>query len=73
MRNAATAEERARIRAEHHVKMQERARAQGVTLPDMPMHRGPGKGDGKGMGPGAGAGKGMGSGSGAGKGKGPGR
>ncbi|NBC23705.1 MAG: hypothetical protein GVY21_09540 [Gammaproteobacteria bacterium] len=79
MRNAGSAEEQARIRAEHHAQMQARARAQGVTLPDMPMQRGPGKGDGKGMGPGARTGKGPGSGGGAGKGsgggqgKGPGR
>lgn len=75
MRNAGSAEEQARIRAEHHAQMQARARAQGVTLPDMPMQRGPGKGEG--MGPGAGTGKGpgggAGKGSGGGQGKGPGR
>ena len=77
MRNAGSAEEQARIRAEHHAQMQARARAQGATLPDMPMQRGPGKGDGKGMGPGGRTGKGpgggAGKGSGGGQGKGPGR
>ena len=36
MRAAKTAEERERIRAEHHEAMQSRARAQGLTLPDTP-------------------------------------
>lgn len=36
IRNAKTAEERARIRAEHHKEMQERARQQGKTLPPAP-------------------------------------
>jgi len=36
MRNAKTVEERNRIRAEHHKQMQERAKARGITLPDMP-------------------------------------
>lgn len=54
MRNATSAEEREQIRAEHHAQMQVRAEAQGVTLPDMPMDRGPGKGmqDGRGQGAG---------------------
>ena len=34
LQNAETDEERARIMAEHHVQMQERAKAQGVTLPE---------------------------------------
>lgn len=36
IRNAKTAEERARIRAEHHKEMQERAKQQGKTLPPAP-------------------------------------
>ena len=36
IRNAKTAEERARIRAEHHKAMQERARERGITLPNPP-------------------------------------
>ena len=56
MRNATTAEERERIRAEHHGQMSKRAQEQGVTLPDEPPARGPalgregGKGSGGGMG-----------------------
>lgn len=43
MRAAASAEERERIRAEHHDRMKERAQARGVTLPDEPpAGRGPG-------------------------------
>jgi hypothetical protein len=57
---AKTEEERNQIRAEHHVRMQERAKEKGVTLPDEPpmggMHMGPGMGGG-GMGPGKGMGK----------------
>lgn len=51
MRAVATEEEREQIRAEHHEQMQERARQQGIDLPDVPMARG-------GMGPGAGRGAG---------------
>ena len=43
MRQATTQAERDRIRAEHHNAMQERAKARGVMLPEMPaqpMHRG---------------------------------
>lgn len=36
MRAAKTAKERAAIRAEHHKEMQQRAKEQGVTLPDEP-------------------------------------
>lgn len=55
MRNAKTAEERERIRAEHHEQMQARAEERGVTLPDMPpAGRGPDSGYGGGMGPGSG-------------------
>lgn len=46
MRTATTAEERARIRAEHHQQMLERARERGVTLPEEPPMRGPGAGPG---------------------------
>ena len=55
MRALQTEEEREAFRIEHHEKMQERARAQGKTLPDEPLeNRGPGMGPGTspGMGPG---------------------
>jgi uncharacterized membrane protein len=56
LRNAKTAEERERIRNEHHERMQSRARERGVTLPDAPPRRGSGAGPGSerggGMGPG---------------------
>lgn len=62
MREAKTAEERERIRAEHHKQMQERARERGITLPDeppaMPSHRGMGSGGGMGGGMGSGGGGG---------------
>jgi len=65
MRSAQTVEERDRYRAEHHDAMQERARAEGVTLPDMqPAGRGPGAG--MGMGPSGGQGQGQGQGAGSG-------
>lgn len=58
MRDAQTAQERDRIRQEHHEQMKERAKAQGKTLPDGPPPHGKGKGwgpgHGKGMGPGGG-------------------
>jgi hypothetical protein len=50
MRATKTEQEREQIRIEHHKQMQERAKAQGKTLPDMPPAGGPGGG--KGMGPG---------------------
>jgi hypothetical protein len=53
MRSAKTAEEREQIRAEHHKQMQQRAKAQGATLPDTPPPMGGGKGPGPG-GPGSG-------------------
>lgn len=68
MQSATTAEERERIRAEHHEQMMERAKEQGVTLPDMPpahgqqMGPGSGMGPGGGMAPGEGRGRGMGGG-----------
>lgn len=55
MRALKTEQEREAFRLEHHQKMQERAKAQGKSLPDMPpADRGPGMGPGggKGMGPG---------------------
>lgn len=55
MRALKTEQEREAFRLEHHKKMQERAQAQGKTLPDMPPGMGPGMmgpGGGKGMGPG---------------------
>ena len=58
MRNATSPEEREQIRLEHHQRMQERARQQGVTLPEQAPA--PGMGKGQGMGPGQGMGKGMG-------------
>jgi len=55
MRAAKTAEERERIRAEHHTQMQIRAKERGVTIPDEPpANRGPGSGMGGGKGPGGG-------------------
>lgn len=67
MRAAKTAEERQRIRNEHHEQMKERAKAKGITLPDMPPVRGGGMGSG-GMGPGGGMGSGGGMGPGGGRG-----
>jgi hypothetical protein len=75
MRAAKTAEERERIRKEHHERMEIRAKERGVTIPDEPPPRGGGKGPGRmgppssGMGPG---GAGMGPGGGMGGGMGPG-
>jgi len=60
--NAKSAEEREQLRQEHHVLMQERAKAQGKSLPDEPpagggmMHKGGGMGPGEGTGPGGGMG-----------------
>jgi hypothetical protein len=51
---ATSAEERERIRKEHHEKMKLRAKERGITLPDEP----PATGMGKGMGPGGGMGPG---------------
>lgn len=57
MRAAKTEQEREAIRLEQHKQMQERAKAQGKTLPDMPPE---GMGPGSGMGPGGGRGMGPG-------------
>ena len=54
MRSFNTEAEREAYRQQHHEMMQERARAQGVTLPDEPMSRGQGRGMGKGQGMGQG-------------------
>ena len=53
MRAAKSTEEQEQIRAEHHERMKERAKAQGIMLPDMPPPRGGGMSGpgGKGMGP----------------------
>jgi len=57
MQSMKTMEERERYRIEHHKKMQERAKQQGVTLPDAPAMPGMGKGGGMGGGPGGGGGR----------------
>lgn len=59
MRAAKTAEERERIRAEHHEAMKVRAQERGVTLPDAPPERGMGQGTGAGnnAAPGGGGGR----------------
>lgn len=51
LRAATTAEERDRIRAEHHEQMKSRAKERGVSLPDEPRDW-DGSGAGHGMGPG---------------------
>lgn len=56
MRSAKTPQERAQIRKDHHTAMKERAKAQGVTLPDEP----PARGGGYGFGPGGSQGNGNG-------------
>lgn len=61
MRALKTEQEREAFRLEHHKKMQERAKAVGKTLPDMPpADHGPGMAPGGGMGPGGGKGMGPG-------------
>lgn len=50
LRAAKTAEERERIRNEHHEQMNVRAQERGVTLPDDPPLRGGGMGPGPGSG-----------------------
>lgn len=67
LRAATTAEERDRIRAEHHEQMKLRAKERGVTLPDEPRgwdESGAGRGMGPGMHPGSMGSGGMGSGGG---------
>lgn len=58
MRAAKTAEEREKIRNEHHERMKVRAKERGLTLPDEPPMRGGGMRQGGGMGPGGGMGSG---------------
>jgi hypothetical protein len=60
MRSLKTAEERQAFRAEHHKLMQERAKARGMTLPEMPPQHGMGMGMGKDQSMGPGHGQGMG-------------
>lgn len=75
MQSFQTEQEREAYRQEHHKMMQERAKVQGITLPDEPMPYGQGQGRGTdpGMGQGQGMGKGMGSGMGQGQGQGQGK
>jgi len=74
MRNATTEEERARIRAEEHALIRERAAAQGVTLPETPPAQGQRLGQGQGPAPEAnGTGTGMGPSAAGGMGQGQGR
>ena len=47
---AKTNEEREQIRMEHHERMRERAKVQGLSLPDSPPPRGSGMGSGMGGG-----------------------
>ena len=54
MNSAKTEKEREQIRNEHHARMQEKAKQQGVPLPENPPVRGGSKGPGGGMGPGGG-------------------
>jgi hypothetical protein len=53
MRSATTVEEREQLRTQHHALMLERAKDQGVTLPEQPLAMGMGRGciGGPGMGP----------------------
>lgn len=72
LQNANTAAARERIRAEHHQRIQERAKGQGIKLPEQPpaqgMHQGSGMGVGQGRSQGPGQGGGMGQGGGRGRG-----
>jgi hypothetical protein len=69
MQSAKTAEERETVRSQHHQQMLERARQQGVTLPETPPAQGAGRGMGPGGGQGMGGGAGMGGGGGQGRGR----
>lgn len=66
MRTLKTQNERNAFRLEHHTRMQERAKAKGITLPDTPPATGSGMGPGMGGGMGPGMGPGMGGGMGRG-------
>jgi uncharacterized membrane protein len=48
MRSTQSTEEQERIRNEHHERMQERAKSQGMSLPDIPPPRRGGMGQGGG-------------------------
>jgi len=72
MRNMNTDAERAQYRQQHHERMLQRARENGVELKNG-MGQGSGKGMGMGNGQGAGQGQGMGAGQGMGKGQGAGQ
>jgi hypothetical protein len=50
MQAAKTAEERERIRAEHHSRMRQRAKERGVEIPETPPRTGQGHGPGPGAG-----------------------
>ena len=54
MRTLKTEEERTAYREEHHKQMQQRAKEQGVTIPEVPAQRGSGAGAGQGAGSGRG-------------------
>ena len=58
IRNLKTEQEREAYRNEHHKRMQERAKEQGVTLPETPMMRQHSPGSGGNMSPGGGMGPG---------------
>ena len=57
MQSFNTNEEREQYRLEHHKMMQERAKQQGVSLPEMPQQRGKGMERGPGAGTGGGGGR----------------
>lgn len=60
MRSFKTEQEREAYRMEHHKRMQERAKQQGMKLPDTPQQHGKGmrgRGDGSGQGKGGGGGR----------------
>jgi hypothetical protein len=57
MQETKTNQEREQIRMEHHERMRERAKAQGLNMPDSPPSRGSGMGSGMGGGMGGGKGK----------------
>jgi len=48
MQSAKTNEEREQIRMEHHERMRDRAKSQGLSMPDSPPPKGGGMGGGKG-------------------------
>lgn len=75
MRTLKTEQEREAYRLEHHIQMQERARVQGVTLPETPQNLRPrmGPGPSSGSGSGAGASTGLGPSANTGTSTGPGR